>query len=227
MALTKGAIFLAITVGPLMAHGAEITIPLTVGFELIGQQLAEQVYTEDGNAPLWRESDCRYLSLDSPAFSHQDGRLRFTTHGAGSFGAEVLETCVGLFGWKAPANQGELVKTAIDTAALRDIKVQANGVVVPVVLRVPDAWVQPLPTPSVPQAPLTPTELEAFQDAMERWDAFLVFVIKGFGQDLVDPPIREQLFDLLMTSRHDLIPVLTGAITRDQGDPVRRAFVER
>ncbi|MGH8608081.1 MAG: hypothetical protein ACREX9_11870 [Gammaproteobacteria bacterium] len=108
MALTKGAIFLAITVGPLMAHGAEITIPLTVGFELIGQQLAEQVYTEDGNAPLWRESDCRYLSLDSPAFSHQDGRLRFTTHGAGSFGAEVLETCVGPFGWKAPANQGEL-----------------------------------------------------------------------------------------------------------------------
>ncbi len=299
MALTKGAIFLAITFGPLMAHCAEIGIPLTVGFELIGQKLAEQIYTEDGNAQLWRESDCRYLSLDSPVFSHQDGRLRFTTHGAGSFGAEVLETCVGPFAWNgyiesliepyigsdwqlrlrvrdsnlydeswnkrlltgllwditqqlflprlgaltidlapprdelwslievfAPPDQGELIKTAIDTAALRDVEVQANGVVLPVVLRVPDAWVQPLPTPSVRQAPLTPTELEAFQDAMERWDAFLVFVIKGFGEDLVDAPIREQLFDLLMTSRHDLIPVLTEAITRDQGDPVRRTFVE-
>ncbi len=58
---------LAITVAPLMAHSAETTIRLTVGFELIGQKLADQVYTEAGNAQVWRESDCRYLSLDSPA----------------------------------------------------------------------------------------------------------------------------------------------------------------
>ncbi|MGH8603089.1 MAG: hypothetical protein ACREXR_10065, partial [Gammaproteobacteria bacterium] len=299
MALKKGAMLLAITAAPLIAHCAETTIRLTVDFKLIGQKLAEQVYTEAGNAQVWRESDCRYLSLDSPALSHQDGQLRLTTHGVGSFGAEVLETCVAPLAWKGyiesliepyigsdwqlrfhvrdsdlydeawskglvsgllwevterfflprlgalsidlapprdellslikvsvPADQSQIVKTVLNTAAPGDVTVQATGVVVPIVLRVPAAWVRPLPTPSAPEAPLTGAELDAFQHAMERWDAFLVFVIKGFGEDLVDPQIREQLFDLLMSSRYDLVPVLTGEITQGQGDPVRRVFAE-
>jgi hypothetical protein len=46
------------------------------------------------------------------------------------------------------------------------------------------------------------------------------------GADVVDPHIREELFDLLLTSRYALLPVLAGEVTRGEGDPVRRLFIE-
>ena len=53
-------------------------------------------------------------------------------------------------------------------------------------------------------------EIDTYQQAFERWDAFLIFVIKGFGGDLVDQNIRGKLFDLLLTSRYQILPVLVG-----------------
>jgi hypothetical protein len=77
-----------------------------------------------------------------------------------------------------------------------------------------------------PEAPLSPAELEAYQRAMERWDAFLVFVIKGFGSDIADPQIRDELLELLLTSRYALLPILSGEITQGEGDPVRQVFID-
>jgi hypothetical protein len=91
---------------------------------------------------------------------------------------------------------------------------------------VPDAFVQPRPPSAQPEAPLSPAELEAFQQALERWDAFLVFVIKGIGTDVADPRIHEELFDLLLASRYELLPILAGEVSRSEGDPVRRLFLE-
>ncbi len=42
----------------------------------------------------------------------------------------------------------------------------------------------------------------------------------------MDPRIREELFDLLMTNRYEFLPLLAGEVPRGQGDPVRRLFIE-
>jgi hypothetical protein len=81
-------------------QAAEITIPLTVGYALLTQELARQVYTDPGGtARVWRESDCRSLTLDRPQFSQEGVRLRFTTHGVASLGAEILEQCLSPGQW--------------------------------------------------------------------------------------------------------------------------------
>ncbi len=93
--------FLCLLGVPEVVSAAEITLPLTVRFELLTQKLSQEVYAApSGIAQIWHESECRYLSLDHPQFGHQGGRLRFTTHGTGSFGAEVLETCLGPLSWQ-------------------------------------------------------------------------------------------------------------------------------
>src|SRR5207249_2486438 len=73
--------------------------------------------------------------------------------------------------------------------------------------------------------PLNPEELERWQAALERWDAFLVFVIKDLGLAGGDPPVRSELFDLLLTSRHELLAAL-AAEPHPGVDPVRQLFLQ-
>jgi hypothetical protein len=264
------------------------------------QQLVQQVYTGPGGiAPVWYEGDCRYLSLDHPQLSRQEDHLRLTTHGAGNFGAEVLEKCLSPFSWKGfievltapyvtadwrlhlrilesnlydeewnkglltgllwevtervflphltsltvnlapprddilflvrtavPPSEATQIETILHSASTKEVEVRDAAIVVPLALTVPDAFVQPRPLPAQPEAPLSPAELEAVQQALERWDAFLVFVIKGVGADVADPHIREELFELLLTSRYALLPILAGEVVRGEGDPVRRLFLD-
>jgi hypothetical protein len=285
---------------PLVLQAAEIIIPLTVRFDLLTQKLVQQLYTGPGGiAPVWNEGDCRYLSLDHPQFSRQGAHLRFTTHGTGNFGTEVLGKCLSPLNWRGfievlmvpyvtadwqlhvrileshlydekwnkglltgllwevtertflpyltdltidlapprddvlflvrtavPPSEAAQVEAILHSASARAIEIRDTAVVVPLALTVPDAFVQTRPLPAQPEAPLSAAELTAVQQALERWDAFLVFVIKGVGADVVDPHIREELFDLLLTSRYALLPVLAGEVTRGEGDPVRRLFIE-
>jgi len=124
-----------------------------------------------------------------------------------------------------PADAAQ-VEAVLHSAVPKAVEVTDTGVVVDMALTVPDALVQAPPPPAQPEAPLSPAELEAYQQAMERWDAFLVFVIKGVGGDIIDPQVRGDLLELLLTSRYALVPVLGGEVTQGEGDPVRRVFVE-
>ncbi|HJY79847.1 MAG TPA: transglycosylase SLT domain-containing protein [Candidatus Binatia bacterium] len=284
----------------LVLQAAEIIIPLTVRFDLLTQKLVQQLYTGPGGiAPVWNEGDCRYLSLDHPQFSRQEAHLRFTTHGTGNFGTEVLGKCLSPLNWggfievlimpsvtadwqlhlrilesnlydeewkkglltgllwevteraflphltsltidltpprddvlflvrtAVPSSEAAQVEAILHSASAKAIETHDTAVVVPLALTVPDGFVQMPPLPAQPEAPLSAAELAAVQQALERWDAFLVFVIKGVGTDVVDPHIREELFDLLLTSRYALLPVLAGEVTRSEGDPLRRLFIE-
>jgi hypothetical protein len=125
-----------------------------------------------------------------------------------------------------PPSAAVQVEAILHSALVKAVEVRDTAVVVPLALTVPDTFVQTRPLPAQPEAPLSATELAAVQQALERWDAFLVFVIKGVGADLADPHIRGELFDLLLTSRYALLPVLAGEVTRGEGDPVRRLFIE-
>ncbi|MBI4791192.1 MAG: hypothetical protein HY789_00225, partial [Deltaproteobacteria bacterium] len=125
----------------------------------------------------------------------------------------------------SPAEAAQLDAT-LNSIAAGVLRVEDTGFVVPLILTVAESP-EPLPITEQPvEAPLTPVELENFQKALEPWDAFLVFVIKNAGMDFVDAQMREQLFDLLISSRYQLLPILTGEVRPDAGDPLRALFVE-
>jgi hypothetical protein len=285
---------------PLVLQAAEIVIPLTIRFDLFTHKLVQQAYTgSGGSAPIWYEGDCRYLSLDHPQFSRQEAHLRFTTHGTGNFGTEVLGKCLSPLNWSGfievltepsvtadwqlhlrivesnlydeewqkglltgllweviertflphltrltidltpprddvlflvrtsvPPSEAAQVEAILHSAAAKAIEIRDPAIVVPLALTVPDAFVQARPSQAQPEAPLSAAELAVVHHALERWDAFLVFVIKGVGADVMDPRVRENLLDLLLSSRYTLLPVLAGEVTGSEGDPVRRLFVE-
>lgn len=123
----------------------------------------------------------------------------------------------------APETAAQL-DTALDTLKVGDVAIREQGLAVPLLLDLPDAVLDA--GPPAPQAPLTPQELAAFQQALEPWDAFLVSVIKSAGTDIADTEVRDQLFDLLIASRHQLLPILEGDLPPDTRDPVRALFID-
>lgn len=112
------------------------------------------------------------------------------------------------------------------SAAVKGVKLDDSGVNVEMALLLPDSIRQPVISHGKPTAPLSPEELAVVQQALEQWDAFLVFVIKNIGEDIVDPDSRDQLFDLLIDTRYEILPILAGENAAVSGDPVRALFVE-
>ena len=56
------------------------------------------------------------------------------------------------------------------------------------------------------RAPLTPVEIKSWNDALDNWNAFLVFAIKQLGLRTGDKQIHDQLFTLLIDSRYKANP---------------------
>ena len=61
----------------------------------------------------------------------------------------------------------------------------------------------------LPEKQLTPTELALFEETWERWDAFLSFVIKIAGRNI----LREEQVDLLLETLIDTRYTLAGVLT--------------
>jgi hypothetical protein len=120
---------------------------------------------------------------------------------------------------------GELMRSAgvLDVQLLQP-RAEPSGLVVPMALEVPDAWLTPPPLPAS-GAPLTEAEIEALQQALAPWDAFLVYAVKQLALDNEDGALRQRLFTLLLDSRYQLSAILAGEV-RTAGDPVRALFVE-
>ena len=118
------------------------------------------------------------------------------------------------------------MEAILRSATVRTVEVRDDAVVVHLVLDVPESFVKPRPAPAQSEPPLGPAELQAVAKALERWDAFLVFVVKSLGLDIADPGVRAELFGLLIESRYELLPILAGDVRRSEGDPVRRLFTE-
>ncbi|MCW5892454.1 MAG: transglycosylase SLT domain-containing protein [bacterium] len=121
----------------------------------------------------------------------------------------------------APADRAAPVLAALDTLRPRGVRVEAEGVAVQVALDVEDA----APAPPSPEPALSPEERARWEEALDRWDAFLVFVVKDLGGLDDTPALRDALFDLLMRSRHELVGVLAvGPLPG--ADPVRGLFLD-
>lgn len=121
----------------------------------------------------------------------------------------------------APPERAAPVLETIASLRPGEVSVTPTGITVRVTLTVPDV----APEPPAPEAPLTPEERAAWDAALDRWDAFLVFVVKDLGILAHAPAIRSALFDVLLSSRHELLDVLSAGPQPGE-DPVRRLFLD-
>ncbi|MBU0662982.1 MAG: transglycosylase SLT domain-containing protein [Proteobacteria bacterium] len=117
------------------------------------------------------------------------------------------------------------LEAALNTLTVGTLRTNADGLIVPLLLTVADTQTQtvaPLPA----QAPLGFEELEKLQHVFEPLDAFMVFVIKSLSGNMGNSLHQEQLFDLLITSRYQLLMILTGQTPVEAEDPLRLLFID-
>jgi hypothetical protein len=136
--------------------------------------------------------------------------------------APPVEEARALLRASVDADRAATVLRLLET--MRPVRVVAGdaGVEVRIAVDLPPA--PPPRAPDAPEAPVTPAELERWQAALERWDGFLVFVVKDLGGIDADPAVRDDLLDLLLGSRHELLAALAAGPEVGE-DPVRRLFV--
>jgi hypothetical protein len=126
----------------------------------------------------------------------------------------------------APPGRSEQLEQALQALEVLPPRVEANGIVVPVAIELPDAWLAAAaPLAPASSAPLTEAELEALEQALQPWDAFLVYSVKQVALDSDDSLLRQRLFTLLLDSRYRLTQILTGEAPA-AGDPLRELFVD-
>ena len=117
------------------------------------------------------------------------------------------------------------LEAALKTLTVGTLRSNADGLIVPLLLTVADAQTLARP-PLPPQAPLGFEEMEKLQHVFEPLDAFLVFIIKNLSGTMGDSLHQEQLFDLLITSRYQLLMILTGQTPIEEEDPLRLLFID-
>ena len=124
-----------------------------------------------------------------------------------------------------PADAADRVRDAI--ASLRaepNIVALDDGLRVTLVMTVPDVPGSPV-NPGAAASP-TPEELKAFQESLDKWDAFLVFSIKQLGDAVGDRQFRDQLLQILLDSRYRLVNALNNPPAGGGPDPVRLLFLD-
>ena len=125
----------------------------------------------------------------------------------------------------APPEHAAALELALTQLELLEPRVETTHIVVPVAIEIPDAWLAAPPPASTLSAPLTEAELEALDQALLPWDAFLAYSIKQLALDNEDRALRQRLFTLLIDSRYQLAAIVSGEM-RTIGDPVRALFID-
>ena len=129
----------------------------------------------------------------------------------------------GLMRSVAPPESRSTMDAALASLQLREPHVQETHVALPMTIEIPDAWLSAPPAAS--SAPLNEAELEALDEALQPWDAFLAYSIKQLALDSEDQSLRARLFTLLLESRYRLSGILAGEETT-AGDPARALFID-
>ena len=87
----------------------------------------------------------------------------------------------------------------------------------------PQASAAPMATSAVP---LKPEEIAAWNKALDNWDAFLLFAIKQVGATVTDANVRNELLNILLESRQQLVAALSQPQRLTGPDPVRLLFLQ-
>jgi hypothetical protein len=109
-----------------------------------------------------------------------------------------------------------------DSVALAGARVVPQGLVADVRFDAPED--RPTPAPPVADAPpLSPEEIDALRERLDRWDAFLTFVLKHAGRDTPGEESRHELLTVLLDAREELVDALEEPPPGP--DPVRTLFL--
>src|SRR5687768_14918441 len=167
-----------------------------------------------GMAPALWDAGKRHLHPRLERFSYDLGASR--------------DALAALLRGAAPPVHAAAMELALQQVQVLTPSVEAQHVLVPIAIDVPDAWLT-VAAPSAAagaSAPLTEAELEALEKALEPWDAFLVTIVRQIATDGEDDALRRRLFTLLLDSRYRLSDMLAGDEPVDQGDPLRALFLD-
>ncbi|MGH7897340.1 MAG: hypothetical protein ACREQQ_05260, partial [Candidatus Binatia bacterium] len=121
----------------------------------------------------------------------------------------------------ASAEHAEEVRRSLATLRLVSARALPRGIVVEAAFDV--AEIPPDPVPSATEAPLSASELQAFVERANQYDAFVTFVVKTLGARTLSKPTREALLQTLIESRYEVVDALEE--TSPGHDPVRQLFV--
>ena len=109
---------------------------------------------------------------------------------------------------------------ALDTLRPIETVAEPDGIEVRIAIDVPEREAEP---PAAEPA-LSPGEVAAWEDRIDKWDAFLVFTVKTLGLTTTDRRVRNELLAILLDARRELVEVLRqGPIAGT--DPVRNLFL--
>ena len=115
----------------------------------------------------------------------------------------------------------ERIATLLDSLHFGAATVEDAGVAV--VLSFAANPVTPVAAPT-PEPTLSADELRRWEEAWERWDAFLTFVVKQIGHDTPATDLRQALSDVLIEARFDILEALAPS-TPGAPDPTRALFL--
>jgi hypothetical protein len=109
---------------------------------------------------------------------------------------------------------------ALDTLRPLETVVDGEGVRVRVAMDVPEADEKP----TEPERPLSADEVRAWENRIDRWDAFLIFAVKTLGGANADRREKSELLAILLDGRRELVEVLQQGPVPGT-DPVRTLFL--
>jgi hypothetical protein len=86
---------------PPVAAIRELRIPLTIDYLALAAAMKQQLYTDNGRAPLWNGDDqCQYLYAENPRFARAGSSVQLETDGSLMIGVMVAGQCVSPIVWK-------------------------------------------------------------------------------------------------------------------------------
>src|SRR5690242_2950143 len=98
------ALLVAIAMAPApvraQAAGETVRVPLTIDYLALSAALKQQLYTDNGRAPLWNGSDnCQYFYAENPEFGRNADKVKLETAGSLSIGVAMGAGCISPIAW--------------------------------------------------------------------------------------------------------------------------------
>ena len=116
----------------------------------------------------------------------------------------------------------ECIAAMLDSIHLTDATVNDTGVTIALGFAVSDVTPAAGPTP---EPTLTAAELQRWEEAWQRWDAFLTFVVKQLGHDTAAKDLHQALLDVLVDAHFDILEALAPS-QPGEPDPTRALFLK-
>jgi soluble lytic murein transglycosylase-like protein len=116
----------------------------------------------------------------------------------------------------------ERIQATLDSLRLSAATATDAGVTVTLSFTVNPATPPAGPTP---EPTLTAEELRRWEEAWQRWDAFLTFTVKQLGGETSVQELRQALADVLIDSRFDILEALAPSAP-GAPDPTRTLFLK-